>query len=201
MGLMLEIARDDLAVHRHAPGKRTAVRLEQLVWAGELGIPFTTGLLLGIGEQEHDRLTTLTLIAEVHGRFGHIQEVILQPHSPGAAQPWPGVPFAEADLLALVAQARTLLPPQVTIQIPPNLVDDPVPFLEAGARDLGGIGPVDVVNPDYEHPEVARLAGRLSASGWHLVPRLPVYPQFEDNLPARLRPLVARWRAKLPQVE
>lgn len=192
MGLMLEIlsARLDEQVHRHAPSKRSARRLEQLEWAGTLAIPFTTGLLLGIGETEAERLHTLDSIADLQQRWGHIQEVILQPHRPGSDQVWKGEPFVEELLLATVGQARERLPTEVIIQIPPNLVQDPVPFLEAGARDLGGIGPVDVVNPDYDHPQVASLQEQLTRGGWTLTRRLPVYPHLYQKVPRAVQPVL-----------
>jgi FO synthase subunit 1 len=199
MGLMLEILSDrlDAGVHRHAPGKRGPLRVQQLEWAGQLGIPFTTGLLLGIGETEAERLHTLETIAEMHRRWGHIQEVILQPHSPGGQQPWPGGGFAEEALLAVTRQARRVLPDSVALQIPPNLVRDPVPFLEAGARDLGGIGPKDVVNPDYTHPQPLALAGHLAERGWLLHPRLPVYAHLYNRVPQAVQPVLATHTQRL----
>ncbi|AGY56276.1 7,8-didemethyl-8-hydroxy-5-deazariboflavin synthase subunit CofG [Gloeobacter kilaueensis] len=189
MGLMLEIESDRLleSVHRHAPSKIPALRVEQLAWAGELGIPFTTGLLLGIGETWAEREATLQTIARLQERYGHIQEVILQPHRPGGAQHWSGEALGEAELLETVRLARSILPAEITLQIPPNLVVDLLPFLEAGVRDLGGIGPVDVVNPDYAHPLVARLRGNLQEAGWKLKERLPVYPHLYGRVPTALR--------------
>lgn len=192
MGLMLEQLTPKLlqSVHRHAPSKDPQLRLHQLEQAGELGIPFTTGLLLGIGEEPQDWAETLTAIAESHRRWGHIQEVILQPHSPGQQQEAALPPFDLRQLPDVVQWARSLLPKDITIQIPANLVTDPEVFrgcLEAGARDLGGIVPLDHVNPDYPHTDVAALREQLEAWGWELVPRLPVYPQFVDWLPPPLR--------------
>lgn len=192
MGLMLEQLTPKLlhSVHRHAPSKDPQLRLHQLEQAGELGIPFTTGLLLGIGEEPQDWKETLTTIAECHQRWGHIQEVILQPHSPGHQQEEPLPPFDLRQLPKVVQWARSLLPKDITIQIPANLVTDPEVFracLEAGARDLGGIVPLDHVNPDYPHTDVAALREQLRAWGWDLVPRFPVYPQFVDGLPPFLR--------------
>ncbi|MBW4698193.1 MAG: 7,8-didemethyl-8-hydroxy-5-deazariboflavin synthase subunit CofG [Aphanocapsa lilacina HA4352-LM1] len=201
LGLMLEIDSNRLlgSVHRQAPSKLPALRTGQLEWAGTLGIPFTTGLLLGIGETPAEREDTLRTIARLHNRHGHIQEVILQPHSPGGSQSWVGEPLGEAQLLDMVRLARQILPAEITIQIPPNLVGDLVPLLEAGARDLGGIGPVDVVNPDYAHPVVERLGERLAAAGWQLEPRLPVYPHLDRRVAAALQPLLGEHRARLCQ--
>lgn len=183
MGLMLEQLTPKLleTVHKHAPSKVPQLRLQQLIWAGELQIPFTTGLLLGIGETPQDRIETLEAIAQIQSESGHIQEVILQPHSPGQKQSFTAAAFSPQELIDLIKIARSLLPESITIQIPPNLVPN-VKFilacLEAGARDLGGIGPIDVVNPDFEHLQIDKLTDILASAGWHLVPRLPVYPQY-----------------------
>jgi len=181
MGLMVESVAD-LPVHRWAPSKRPGVRLQQLEMAGELRIPFTTGLLLGIGETPGDREATLAAIAASQSRHGHIQEVILQPHSVGQHQPYQGDPgWAVTQLPDVVALARRLLPPEVAIQVPPNLVwahrDGPTLLracLDAGARDLGGVSPLDEVNPDFDFPPVTngetpqRGSGTLEAllRGW-----------------------------------
>jgi FO synthase subunit 1 len=179
------------------------VRLQQLEWAGELRIPFTTGLLLGIGETQEDWWETLEAIARLHYTYGHIQEVILQPHSPGSQQSWDAPAFNPEQLPEVIAKAREILPADITIQIPPNLVGDTVgathasPLqvcLDAGARDLGGIGPKDEVNPDYPHPSAQELREILEPAGWELVPRLPIYPQYDSWLSPNLRSLVEGWR-------
>ncbi|EFA72294.1 Radical SAM [Raphidiopsis brookii D9] len=180
MGLMLEQLTPKLlhTVHRHAPSKIPELRLQHLQWAGELQIPFTTGLLLGIGENEDDRRQTLMAIADLHLKYQNIQEVILQPHSPGSQQTFDEVAFDPYQLPGVIAQAREILPSDITIQIPPNLVPEEnwlLACLDAGARDLGGIGPKDEVNPDYPHREVNRLREVLLSGGWTLLPRLPVY--------------------------
>lgn len=202
MGLMLEQITPILlqTVHRHAPSKIPAQRIQQLEWAGELRIPFTTGLLLGIGETKSDRIATLEAIAQIQQKWGHIQEVILQPHSPGQQQAWQGEPFADWQLVETVTLARQILPAEITLQIPPNLITNPEQLmgcLNAGARDLGGIGPKDEVNPDYPHPHDAVLAQILQQSGWQLCPRLPIYPQFDHWLPVTLQTPVQRWRDRL----
>jgi 7,8-didemethyl-8-hydroxy-5-deazariboflavin synthase len=205
IGLMLEQITPTLlqTVHRHAPSKVPALRLQQLEWAGELQIPFTTGLLLGIGETEADRVATLEAIAEIQQKWGHIQEVILQPHRPGQQQTWQGEPFADWQLVETVTCARQILPSDITLQIPPNLVSDPqqlIQCLDAGARDLGGIGPKDEVNPNYPHPHDAALAEVLQQSGWQLYPRLPIYPQFDAWLPKSLQAPVQQWRNRLKRL-
>jgi 7,8-didemethyl-8-hydroxy-5-deazariboflavin synthase len=199
MGLMLEQVTPKLleTVHRHAPSKVPEHRVQQLVWAGELKIPFTTGILLGLGETEADREESLVTIAALHDRYGHIQEVILQPYSPGTREDGAGLGFDLTALPEVVWRARQILPEDVAIQIPPNLLHQPSVLLNclaAGARDLGGIGPVDEVNPDYPHPTVAGLRSILEPQGWQLVPRLPVYPQYIDGLPERLRQAIAQFK-------
>ncbi|MEB3230758.1 MAG: 7,8-didemethyl-8-hydroxy-5-deazariboflavin synthase subunit CofG [Leptolyngbyaceae bacterium] len=195
MGLMLEQVTPKLlqSVHRHSPSKRPEVRLRQLEWAGELQIPFTTGLLLGLGESEQDRLDTLEAIAQSHNRWGHIQEVILQPHSPGSRQRWQGEGFRMQQLPEVVAIARHHLPDEITIQIPPNLVHHPsilLDCLDAGARDLGGIGPKDEVNPDYPHPTADHIRAIIEPLGWTLHPRLPIYPPYYSWLSSTLKTAV-----------
>ncbi|MBD2086276.1 7,8-didemethyl-8-hydroxy-5-deazariboflavin synthase subunit CofG [Trichocoleus sp. ST-U3] len=200
MGLMLEQLTPQLlqTVHKYAPSKVPELRLQQLEWAGELQIPFTTGLLLGIGETEQDWWETLEAIALLHQRYNHIQEVILQPHSPGTQQTFDAPPFDPHQLPEVIAKARQILPPDITIQIPPNLVPDSswlLACVEAGARDLGGIGPKDEVNPDYPHPQYHQLKEILEPAGWELAPRLPVYPQYDDWLSDRLQSAVNQWRS------
>lgn len=202
MGLMLEQLTPALlqTVHRHAPSKLPEVRSQQLIQAGELQIPFTTGLLLGIGETVEDWIETLDAIAQIHQRYGHIQEVILQPHSPGEDQFWQGKAFAPEQLAEVVAIARRILPVDITLQIPPNLVPAPqdlMACLNAGVTDLGGIGPKDEVNPNYPHPHDEDLASLLAEADWQLKPRLPVYPQYDSWLSAELRAQVEGWRDRL----
>ena len=202
MGLMLEQLTPNLlkSVHRHAPSKQPKVRLEQLTWAGQLKIPFTTGLLLGIGETKADWEETLVEIASLHYQYGHIQEVILQPHQPGERQQQLGQPCDDAMLLAAVKLARQLLPEDVTIQIPPNLVQSSqilIACIEAGARDLGGIGPIDEVNPTYHHQSLESLTELLQSNGYSLRPRLPIYPQHDDWLSPQLKQKVQSWRTRL----
>ena len=199
MGLMVEQLTPTLlkTVHRHAPSKVPALRLQQLEWAGELKIPFTTGLLLGIGESEADWIETLEAIARIHSCYNHIQEVILQPHSPGNKQSWDGEVFDATKMPQVIAIARSILPSEIALQIPPNLVAQPdilLACLEAGATDLGGIGPLDEVNPDYSHLQHQTLTEILSASGWQLVQRLPVYPQYDNWLPQILQSAVKQFR-------
>ncbi len=185
MGLMLEQSTPHLlqTVHRHAPSKDPQLRLQQLQQAGKLKIPFTTGILLGLGETEADWRESLATIAQVQAQWGHLQECILQPYSPGSQEVWQETGFELQELPRVVAIARETLPDSIVIQIPPNLVTQPeilLACLEAGARDLGGISPIDEVNPDYPHPTVTQLRSVLEPAGWQLTKRLPVYPQYVD---------------------
>jgi 7,8-didemethyl-8-hydroxy-5-deazariboflavin synthase len=200
MGLMLEQTTPHLleTVHHHAPSKDPAIRLQQLEWAGQLQIPFTTGLLLGLGETEQERQDTLSEIAHMHQKWGHIQEVILQPYAPGQQDHWSAAGFPLEILIETVVIARQILPHDITIQIPPNLVHVPqclLACLEAGARDLGGIVPLDHVNPDYRHGAIAQLEQSLNVSGWMLQPRLPIYPHCDTLLPEHLQAIVQNWRS------
>lgn len=202
MGLMLEQTTPALlkTVHRFAPSKFPELRLQQLVWAGELQIPFTTGLLVGIGETAADRLETLNAIAQLHQQWGHIQEVIIQPYSPGQEEAWNYQACSPDELLEVLAIARQILPAEITLQVPPNLVQEPTDLLacvRAGARDLGGIGPRDEVNPNYPHPLDTALADTLQTAGWQLVPRLPIYPQYDCWLAEPLKTQVKEWRSRL----
>eukprot|EP00933_Yihiella_yeosuensis_P055391 TRINITY_DN54146_c0_g1_i1.p1 TRINITY_DN54146_c0_g1~~TRINITY_DN54146_c0_g1_i1.p1 ORF type:complete len:264 (+),score=60.47 TRINITY_DN54146_c0_g1_i1:114-794(+) len=191
MGLMVEQV-VPLSVHRMAPSKQPAARLQQLRYAGELGLPFTTGLLLGIGETAADRTAALRSIAEIAEQHGHIQEVILQPFSAGDQDTWQkdsqGIAmeknFDLSMLPSVVAEAKEVLPEDVVIQVPPNLLtsgdEDEGPdlllqCLNAGARDIGGLSPKDEVNPSYDFPEVPRLQEILEKKGFDLVPRLCVH--------------------------
>jgi len=197
MGLMLEQTTYKLleTVHKHAPSKVPELRVRQLEQAGELQIPFTTGLLLGIGETVADWQDTLETIARLHRHYGHIQEVILQPHSPGNQQTGEMASFPPEKFLNAIAIARQILPDEIAIQIPPNLIASPeylIACLEAGASDLGGISPKDEVNPDYPHPRVLELSQTIAAAGFKLVPRLPVYPQFRHWLRDPLRQAICK---------
>jgi len=204
MGLMLEgLGPAYDALHRHAPSKRLELRLGQLVQAGRLGIPFTTGLLLGVGESRADRLRALELLAELQRQWGHIQEVILQPWRPDGEQ---ALPLAEATcdaLLETIAAARRILPAEVHLQLPPNLwpLERLPQALEAGIDDLGGIDVHDVINPAYRQPGIAPLKQRLESAGWTLQPRLCVHDAWRSRLPDTLRSRcsavygrLARWR-------
>ena len=180
-GMMLETLRPDLAAHRGSPDKTPQRRLATLEAAGRLSIPFTTGILVGIGETRSDRVEALEAIAASHRRHGHVQEVIVQNFLPK-----PGTSMARSaacptdEFLDAIALARLILPPEVHIQAPPNLSDDFGVLLDAGIDDWGGVSPVtaDHVNPDRPWPALERLRAVTESRGFSLAPRLTVYPSF-----------------------
>ncbi|HXA74969.1 MAG TPA: 5-amino-6-(D-ribitylamino)uracil--L-tyrosine 4-hydroxyphenyl transferase CofH [Acidimicrobiales bacterium] len=186
-GMMLESLAEGLAAHRGAPDKEPARRLATLEAAGELAIPFTTGILVGIGDTRTDQLATLRAIAASHVRHGHVQEVIVQNFLPkrGTAMA-KAAPCPADDLVWAIAVARLVLPAEVHLQAPPNLSDDLAPLLEAGIDDWGGVSPVtaDHVNPERAWPALEVLREATEAAGHTLAPRLTLYPSFALD-PAR----------------
>ncbi|KUK04645.1 MAG: 7,8-didemethyl-8-hydroxy-5-deazariboflavin synthase [Methanosarcinales archaeon] len=177
MGLMLETTAR-LSAHRHSPSKEPRRRIRMLKEAGRLGIPFTTGILVGIGESERDRERALRAIARLHERHGHIQEVIVQNFSPKRGTPMEHHPPPSLEEMAhTVRMARQILPDDVAVQVPPNLVDVKS-MVEAGANDLGGISSitVDHINPEDAWPSPKRLQETLR--GYVLRERLSVYPRY-----------------------
>ena len=180
-GMMLESLRGDLDAHRGAPDKVPARRLETLEWAGELQIPYTTGILVGIGENRADRIEALEAIAASHQRHGHVQEVIVQNFLPKAGTAMHNAePCPRADYLDAIALARMILPLDVHVQAPPNLSDDFGDLLDAGVSDWGGVSPVtaDHVNPERPWPDLDRLREVTEAKGHTLAPRLTIHPAF-----------------------
>ena len=187
MGLMLESVSERLlrrgGPHFGSPDKRPAVRLEALRLAGEAKVPFTTGLLIGIGETRAERIATLQAVAAAHAEHGHVQEVIVQNF-----RAWPGTKMADAPEPALeelrwtIACARLLLPPDVSVQAPPNLTGEFASLLDAGIDDFGGVSPVtiDHVNPAAPWPEIELLREACASRGLELAPRLTVYPRYLD---------------------
>src|SRR6201996_3350896 len=208
-GLMLESVNPDLVAHQGSPPKHPARRLETIAAAGELRIPFTSGILVGIGETEEERIASLEALAEQHARHGHIQEVILQnfvPHQSyygrepaeiadaAAGEYWrTGVsdgPQLDApewacevtieDMKRLISDARRLLP-GVGIQVPPNLSDWWVELARAGATDLGGLSANgDHISPEHPFPSPSLVRKRLHDEGLALSERLCVYPEYID---------------------
>jgi len=185
MGLMLENVsprlRERGMPHFHAPDKDPALRIRMHEEAGELAIPFTTGILLGIGETPEERLETLFVIRDLQSRFGHIQETIVQPFHPK-----PGTKMRAANSLpdeevaAWVAMARLVLGPEANVQAPPNLAPEVLELLlRSGLNDWGGVSPVtvDFINPEAPWPTLPALHERTTAAGHRLRERLPVYPE------------------------
>jgi FO synthase len=180
-GMMLESLNPDLDCHRGSPDKTPERRLATLEAAGRLGIPFTTGILVGIGESRQDRINALLAIAASHAAHGHIQEVIVQNFLPKpgtamhAAAACPGDEYRWS-----IAAARLLLPAEVHVQAPPNLSDDFGGLLGAGIDDWGGVSPItaDHVNPERPWPALDRLRRTTEAAGYSLAPRLTIYPSF-----------------------
>ncbi len=194
MGLMLETTSTKLLktiVHRESPGKDPKKRLNYIKEAGKLKIPFTTGLLIGIGETESDRVESLLKIRELQDKYGHIQEIIIQNFKPKpgiAMEDQPEVPVMELIKLTILA---SLMFPDVSIQIPPNLNDKLTSiFVLAGADDFGGISAVskDFVNPEDKWPEISNLERELESINYRLTERLPVYRKYitEEYLPSRI---------------
>ncbi|HUR19118.1 MAG TPA: 5-amino-6-(D-ribitylamino)uracil--L-tyrosine 4-hydroxyphenyl transferase CofH [Acidimicrobiales bacterium] len=183
-GMMLEALDPGLGCHQGSPDKTPERRLATLEAAGELGIPFTTGILCGIGESRHDRIGALRAIASSHRRHGHVQEVIVQNFLPKPGTTMHLAPPCPPDeLLWSLAVARLVLPPEIHLQAPPNLSEDFGRLLDAGIDDWGGISPVtaDHVNPERPWPALEKLAGASEARGFALVPRLTVYPEFSRD--------------------
>ena len=167
--------------HYGAPDKTPERRLATLESAGRARVPFTTGILVGIGETRAERIDALEAIAAAHLRHGHVQEVIVQNFLPKAGT---SMHRAEAcppeELLWSIAVARLILPADVHLQAPPNLSDDLTPLLAAGIDDWGGVSPVtlDHVNPERPWPALERLQAATEAAGHVLAPRLTIYPEF-----------------------
>jgi FO synthase len=209
-GLMLESTRPDLVAHQGSPTKDPALRLATIRAAGELRIPFTSGILVGIGETPADRVAALEALAAVHAEHGHLQEVILQnfvPHrryygqepaqvateaaerywrtglhdGPDVPAPRWSSPVSIEEMKALISAARALLP-DVGIQVPPNLADWWPQLVAAGATDLGGLSANgDHISPEHPFPSPHQVRKRLAADGVALSERLCVYPQYLDS--------------------
>jgi len=180
-GMMIESTNPDLPAHRSAPDKVPARRLATLEAAGGIGIPFTTGLLVGMGESREDRLDTLEAIAASHARHGHVQEVIIQNFLPKAGTSMHREPPCPTDeFLWTIAAARLVLPTGIHLQAPPNLSDELAPLVAAGIDDWGGVSPVtaDHVNPERAWPALGILRAATEATGHALAPRLTLYPEF-----------------------
>ncbi len=186
IGLMLESTSPSLhmpgGAHEFAPSKRPRVRLRTIELAGELRLPFTTGILIGIGDTREDRIESLLAIRDLHRRFGHVQEVIVQNFRAKSGTAMAGKLDADTiELLWSVAAARLILGPDSNVQVPPNLsADNYRIYLDAGINDWGGVSPltIDFVNPEAPWPALTQLKEQTESAGFQLKPRLPVYPEY-----------------------
>ncbi len=204
MGLMLETTSQRLRgrgmPHFHAPDKDPDVRLRMHEEAGELAIPFTSGILIGIGENAEERVDSLLAIRDLHDRHGHIQEVIVQPFHPKPSTKMGAVsPLDDDEVAGWVALARLILGPDMNLQAPPNLAPAVLEMLaRSGLNDWGGVSPVtiDFINPEAPWPALALLRERTEAAGQRLLERLPVYPEYILERPDFFDPQL---RAALPR--
>lgn len=208
LGLMLESTSERLCApggpHYKAPDKQPEVRLRMTREAGELQIPFTSGILIGIGETPEERVDTLIAIRDLHREFGHIQEVIVQNFRAKDSTPMAGCaePTPE-DMMRTIALARLIMPPDVSVQAPPNLNPASISqLIAAGINDFGGISPLtpDFINPEHPWPHLGNLAEICRARGFTLSPRLPIYPRYMKDprfIDSNLVDVVSRANAQL----
>ncbi len=214
MGLMLENISSRLTEpgmpHYNCPDKVPSVRVQVIEDAARLSIPFTTGILVGIGENHAEIVDSLLALASLVKAGGHIQEVIIQNfrakyNTPmrTSAEPTP------AWFMRVVALARWIMGPEMNIQVPPNLTERYELYLQAGINDWGGVSPltIDWVNPEAPWPHLEALRRRTEAAGFQLLPRLPVYPSYLSDrwidpalLPKVLEAADSRGYARMPQV-
>ncbi len=208
MGIMVEnVSRRLLQKgmpHHACPDKVPVQRLRTLERAGEVGVPFTTGILIGIGEKWEERIDSLHAIQSIHERYGHIQEVIVQNFraKPGIAMANHPEP-SHAEMLRTLAVARLILSPQISLQAPPNLADEMTDYIYAGINDWGGVSPVtqDHINPERAWPSIGRLRQATAAAGCDLHPRLTLYPRFLQDpnrfISPEMREVIAEARTRL----
>jgi FO synthase len=200
MGLMLESTsprlRERGAAHYYAPDKDPEKRIRMTREAGELLMPFTSGILVGIGETAEERVDTLYAIRDLHARGGHIQEVIVQNFHPKPGTPMADVPMPSDELMAgTTALARLILGPRMNLQAPPNLSPTSLELLlRAGINDWGGVSPltIDFINPEAPWPELDELRQRTEAGGYQLRDRLCVYPEYIAERPEFFAPEMLR---------
>lgn len=177
MGLMMEGDYGSLGAAVH-PQKNFAHRLQNLAWAGQLRIPFTTGILVGLGETQKDRLRSIQAIADCGKIYGHIQEIILQNYVPNRRSPLPAHKISPGELKELIDLAREILP-EVSLQNPPNLSSSWADLLALGFDDLGGISnETDLVNREYPWPSIETITEILKQKKYRLRKRLPIYPKY-----------------------
>ncbi len=197
MGIMLESTSEILfkkgGTHELSPTKKPEIRIEHIINAGKLKIPFTTGLLLGIGETFDDRIRDLFIIKEIHEKYGHIQEVILQNFIHKEGIPYkPDHPLNMEEFLKTTGIAKIIFGNEISVQVPPNLIKGhEKDFIHVGIDDFGGISPftLDYINPNNEWPQIEHLEKMCNQQGFELKERLPIYKKyinksefFSDNI-------------------
>ncbi|MDE1726481.1 MAG: 7,8-didemethyl-8-hydroxy-5-deazariboflavin synthase CofG [Thaumarchaeota archaeon] len=197
IGVMLENSSERLVEkqmpHEFAPSKNPRARIRVLENAGELSMPMTTGLLIGIGESPFELIDSIFTIKSIHEKHGHIQEVILQNFQPKPDTVMRNVPGPEERYFKTLVALTRLIMPKMNIQIPPNLSPDSYPdFLQTGINDWGGISPItpDYVNPEFSWPSIDTVQKNCENAGFELRARFPVYPKFfsmvESNLQSKM---------------
>ena len=198
LGLMLENSSERLSEngmpHQFAPSKNPKARIRVLEDAGELGIPMTTGLLIGIGETALEIIDSIYEIKKIHEKFGHIQEIILQNFQPKPDTRMKSFPSAEEVYFKNIVALARIIMPKMNIQIPPNLSPDSyADFLSVGINDWGGISPVtpDYVNPEFSWPSIKTVEKNSSDAGFDLKARLPVYPEFISFVHPHLKKIIS----------
>ena len=194
MGLMLENSSERLLEknmpHQFAPSKKPKERLQVLENAGDLGIPMTTGILVGIGETENEVIESIFAIKKIHERFGNIQEVILQNFQPKADTIMSSFPPVEEDYFKKIVALTRIIMPEMNIQIPPNLSPKSYQsFLSVGINDWGGISSLtpDYVNPEFLWPKIQNIEKNCQKAGFELEARFPVYPEFFSFVDSAIR--------------
>ena len=208
MGMMLETISKRLnkknGPHYACPDKVPLQRIRTLERAGKNKVPFTTGLLIGIGETWNERLEALNLINDIHREYGNIQEVIIQNFQPKPDIAMSSHPTLDIEeILKTIAVARIILSPDISLQAPPNLHKEHLSYLEAGINDWGGISPltIDFINPEMEWPEINDLSQRMSFKGYKLRERLTVYPKYiyekKNFLSSEIRSQISKMDTKI----
>lgn len=199
MGLMLENSSERLThkdmPHHMAPSKNPKARLRVLKSAGELKMPMTTGVLVGIGETPYELIDSLFEIRKLHQRYGHIQEIILQNFQPKQDTAMRQVESAEESYFKMMVALCRIIMPQMNIQIPPNLSPNSYQsFIEAGINDWGGISPItqDYVNPEFGWPQIEFVQKNTERAGFKFKARFPVYPEFIHLVEPRLYNEIAK---------
>ena len=177
MGLMIEGINPDVNTRIH-PGKDISERLRMIESAGKLKIPFTSGILMGLGEKQKDRLDSILALARIHSKYGHLQEVILQRYVPNPQSRVRAEQISFEELEEIILFCRAHLP-EVSIQVPPNIERYWKELIHLGANDLGGMGSGgDLINPGHPWPQIEQVSEELARKGYGLKKRFPIYERF-----------------------